>query len=190
MIRPATDTKRLKTIFYQVFKSRDPFSPAGWEKFPIRVLLYETDLYALEPGQFQALVEAAHENGEEKFFISMLEAEPEARNWEGNEFIHWECERPTVEEYQSLELFLENAIYSENGTWGVLLSHECHGLLVCNQEFWGVFRSHYPNWEKDLESFVHYWRGLEKERGTDIEWLQSFLDHLSPKPSLNQTVQD
>jgi hypothetical protein len=190
MIRPVTNTQRLKNIFYQVFNSRDPFSPVAQEMFPIRVILFPTIVHHLEPRQFQALLEAARKTGDEKFYISMLEFEPEERNWDGSEFTHWECERPTIEEYRSSELYLDNAMYSENGTWGVITSHECHGLLICQQPFWDVFQSYYPDWENDATNFVNFWRSLERERGVDIGWLQPFLDHLFPKPTLNQTAQD
>ena len=186
MIRPTTDTERLREAFYRVFKSRDPFSPAGRNEFPVRVVLYETDMYGLEEKQFAALMGAIHECGEREFFISMVETEADPfrlDTWNKGEHAHWVCEEPvTFEEYVKLNLFIENAIYSSSGAWGVLLSHELHALLVCQQSFWEAFAKRYPNWKQDLEQFVELWRYHEKERGIDVSWLGPLIAYLIPVP--------
>lgn len=180
MIKQTNDTARLREAFYRVFRSRDPFSAAGHEELPVRVVLYPTYGYYLETQQFQALIGALHDCGEREFFISMVEAEPEPRNWDSKEFTHWVCEKPTLEEYMSIGVFIENALYSPSGSWGILLSHEDHALLVCQPSFWDAFQSRYPNWRQDLEQFIELWRFHEKERDVDVGWLEPLLDHLTP----------
>lgn len=182
MIKHTSATGELRKAFYRVFKSRNAFSAAGREEFPVRVVLYPTYGYYLEANQFRALVSALHEYDEEKFFISMIEAEPEPRNW-GQEFTHWECENPTLDEYMNLELFLENSIYSSSGSWGILVSHEDHALLVCQHPFWSIFEKYYPAWKQDLEQFNERWQRLKMEKGIDVEWLKPLLSHLKSTPT-------
>lgn len=180
MIEPTTNTKRLREAFYRIFKSRDPFEPTSQEAFPLRVVLYPTDVYYLTGEQFGALMGALHDCGEREFFVSMVESEPEARNWNTDENRHWVCKEPSFDEYMNIELFLENAIYSSSGSWGILISHEHHALLVCHSSFWKAFQKRYPNWEQDQIEFINNWYTNEKETGCDIGWLNPFLAHLKP----------
>lgn len=186
MIKSANDLERLRKAFYCVFHSRNPFSPAGGEELMTKTILYETDLYYLNFEQFQALIGAVRASGEQEFFISMVETEADPfslNTWNENESAHWICEEPVrFEEYRGLNLFIENAIYSSNGTWGFLLSHEFHALLVCQPQFWDAFRAQYPNWQRDLKDFAENWRHFERERGVATKWLQPLLDHLTLKP--------
>lgn len=185
MIKPATDIERLREVFYRVFKSRDPFSPAGREEFPVRVMLYPTYGYYLETEQFRALIGAVHESGEREFFISLVEAETDPfsfQSWGPGWDSHWVCQEPTLEEYMKTILPVENAIYSSSGSWGILVSHEDHALLVCHPTFWDAFQRLYPNWRQDLEQFIELWHYHERERGIDVGWLKPFLDHLVPAP--------
>lgn len=185
MIKPATDIRQLREAFYKVFKSQSPFTPAGQEEFHVRMVLYPTNVYYLKVKQFQALMGAVYESGEREFFISLVETETDpfsSQSWNTEWYSHWMCEAPTFEEYMNVDLPIENAIYSVNGSWGVLVSHECHALLVCKPSFWDAFQSQYPDWRQDKEQFIELWHFHEKERGVDISWLQPLLTHLTPSP--------
>jgi hypothetical protein len=179
MISTAIDIARLREVFFRIFNSRNPFEPAGQEDFAVRAILFPTDVYYLDSSQFQALMGAMRDCGENFFFLSMVESEPDSRNWAVDESIHWLCEEPTYEEYRNVDIYIENALYSSDGKWGILISHEQHALLVCYPSFWDAFRSQYPSWENDKDKFIESWHLNEKETGCNIEWLNPFLAHLT-----------
>lgn len=176
MIKRATDIKELRQAFYSVFKSRDPFEPAWQVDLPIKIVLFPTDSYHLTFGQFQALIGALLSCGERKFFISEIEGESDPFDTG----YHWVCEEPNFTEYTNLTVGIENSIYSLSCSWGILLSQELHALLVCDYSFWNAFQKQYPNWGQDREEFIKYWSDNEKAYGSDISWLQDFLDSLRP----------
>src|SRR6266576_3995763 len=129
MIRSLDNIDQAKAAFRMLFSSTDPFEPAGRAELPVRVVLFPTDSYHLDREQFEALIAAMRNSHESRFFLSELESsdpfDPNA-HWKRE---HWECTNPTFDEYSSLMIGVDNALYSENGSWGVLLSHELHGLL-------------------------------------------------------------
>lgn len=179
MIRILENIDRPKAAFQKLFLSTDPFEPAGRTELSVRVVLFPTDNYHLEREQFEALILAARNNHESSFFVSEMESsdpfDPNAR-WKRK---HWECTDPIFEEYTSLPLGIDNALYSESGSWGVLLSHELHGLLVCNEQFWQVFKNNYSKHGNDFKEFIEYWDRLRTESGTDPKWLDTFVAHLT-----------
>jgi hypothetical protein len=63
-------------------------------------------------------------------------------------------------------------------TWGILISHEDHALVVSDDRFWGGFSRAYPTWGDDREQFVATWREYGRS-GVDVAWLGPFLDHLT-----------
>lgn len=187
MIKSVSDITPLRKAFYQVFASRSPFDPAGRDEFPVRALIYPTWGYYLEAEQFQALMGALGNCGEAEFYISMVEYEPENRVWNAGEDNHWLCLNPSFEEYMQLDLFIENGLYSVNGSWGLLLSHEDHALFVCRDELWQSFERNYPEWRKDYAEFVDYWKAVEN-RGVDVKWLHPFLAHLTKAPAVEPGI--
>ena len=183
MIKILEDSNRARLAFHKVFSSTNPFEPAGRVDIPVRAVLFPTDSYHLDHTQFEALTSAAQTA---RFFISEMESidpfDPHAP-WKRK---HWECTNLTFEEYSSLVIGVDNALYSENGSWGILLSHELHALLVCDEPFWQVFKDQYPNLEQNFEEFIEYWRGIREDVGTETQWLTPFVSHLTTGYSANR----
>jgi hypothetical protein len=179
MIKNLDNINRARLAFNQLFSSTSPFEPAGRIELPVRVVLFPTDSYHLDNGQFKALISAIQRKSERSFFISEVESEdpfdPNAQ-WKRQ---HWECTNPTFDEYASLIIGVDNALYSENGSWGVLISHELHALLVCDEQFWQVFKVRYSDSENDFAEFIEYWHRIREEAGTDTKWLPTFVAHLT-----------
>ena len=187
MIEPVTDAAPRRKAFYQVFNSRSPVQPAGRDEFPVRALLYPTDCRFLEGVQFRALMGALEDCGEREFYLSMVEFQPERRVWGGGENNHWLCRNPTFDEYEQTDVYIENALYSVNGSWGVLLSHEDHALVVCHEALWQSLERRYPDWRKGYDEFIDYWKEVES-RGVNVDWINPFLSHLTRPPAIESNV--
>jgi hypothetical protein len=179
MIKRVTDTRLLSQAFDHIFKTLDPFTQAAQPDVPVRRVLYPTFGYHLDANQYEALTGALFDCGEQEFFISIVEYELKY-NGPFTAGDHWICESPSYTEYTNLPLVLENALYSINGLWGILVSHENHALMACHTSFWDVFQKYYPDWEQDQKRFVEYWKYNQNAYGSDISWLQDFLDSLTP----------
>jgi hypothetical protein len=180
MIQPFDDIGLMKECFYRVFKSHDPFEPAGRDDMPIKTVLFMTDSYHLEQRQFYALANTLRDCGESDFFVTETEGVADPFGSPNSKRGSWHCVSPSFAEYTQIPTGIENAVYSKDGSWGILLSHELHGLLVCRHQFWDTFQKWYPLWKYDVKEFIEFWRANEKENSVEHKWLGPFLTHLSP----------
>jgi hypothetical protein len=180
MIEESDNFAELRQCFNRVFISRSPWEPAGVATLPCRAVLYPTDGYQLTKEQYHAVRSAMGIVNDRTFALSPVEAEPEARNWHAAEdFLrHYVGTDAPYGEYVRHSYPIENAIYSTTGTWGILLSHEYHGLLVCNRPFWNAFSATYPQYRADLREFLSKW-SEHRCAGIDTAWLDPFVQHLT-----------
>lgn len=179
MITIAKDKTKLKNAFHKIFDSYDPFDPLDTNRFSIRAVIYPTDGYFLSKLQFHSLSKTLDVFGESTIIVSEVESHPY------DPFIkdrHWVLSDLDYQEYDSLPLAVENAIYSESGNWGFLVSHEDHAILVCNNKFEEVYQKYYQSLKKDLKEFIKYW-GEVKSQGTETSWLPKLVDTLTIKQS-------
>lgn len=169
------DRSWLEKVLKKTFINYDPYRPVVSENLSVKAVIFPTDSYHLEEAQFNALLAAVETRGDQRFYISEIECKP-------NPFLdrcdHWVCQRPTFEDYTRLPIGVWNAIYSPDGSWGLLLSDELHALLACDQSFWNEFSEHYPYSERDRAEFLKYWERYQKE-DTYTDWLQRFLNLLN-----------
>ena len=156
----------------EVFTGMDPF---GWPFAPwVRAggVLYPTDGLHLTRGQYKALAAALVSTGESGFFLSVVESEGlgfQSRSWG-----HWWCEQMSYEEYRDLHLTLENAIYSKDGGWGILISHEMHAVEGGRAEFLGAFTAAYATWTEDLHALRAEWTN-----NPNSDWMRSLPEFVN-----------
>lgn len=156
-----------------LFVSNDAFSWPFQRQFQRGRLFFPTYGMTLTAVQFECLAEAAKEIGDESFFISLVEAE-------GFDFLednsrHWKCVTPIFDDYDQLNLNLENTIYSTQGKWGVLISHESHALVSGTEEFLHALDGAYQNWEVDWNALNLHWKG-----NVNSGWIVNLRKNLEP----------
>ncbi len=159
--------------FQKIFKNSDPFSNVYNPTVSSKLLLFKTDGYFLTELQFSALKEAIKTYEESEIYISITEHEFEDFNSSDHWIINIDV---SYEEYIQMPIYLENAIYSKGGKWGVIISHEDHALVGGDNGFIEKFKSIYLNYSKDIEDFKLYWKNCAKKYSADIGWLKSFLE--------------
>jgi hypothetical protein len=164
----------LEESLKKVFPVYDPFRPEVADGLLVRTLLFPTDMYHLDEFQFRALRTAIEATQEQNFYISEIEWQPDTFQ-RGS---HWLCSEPTFEQYIKLPIGVENALYSPDGRWGILLSHELHGFMACDRAFFDAFTQNYPQVKDDIEQFREYWRDREQQ-GMTVDWLDQLYRTLS-----------
>lgn len=172
-VRKTTNLSAIRSAWEQVFCSNDPFGWPFQPRFALGRLFYPTDGYHLTEQQFLALGEALDQTGETGFFVSVVESEGLSfldRSWG-----HWVCESPSYEEYLQLPLTLENAIYSTEGRWGVLISHEMHAVIAGSTEFMAALTGQYREWASDLRLLQENWSG-----NRNADWLELVMGRVTP----------
>ena len=154
-----------------VFRSTDPF---GWPFTPslqFGRVIFPTDGCQLFRAQFDGLAQVARLHGETHCYLAVVEGH---ESIEGNEneqvFV---VDFSDYESYSKLHLTLENALYSMRGTWGLLISHEMHGVLGGNETFISELDEVQMSTEFEWISFLNQWRD---ERHN--EWISELRSHV------------
>jgi hypothetical protein len=165
----------LRKTFYSIFKTNDPFSEMFCDSVKDRLLICPVQGYHLQENQLRAISHAAYAVGDEKLYISEVEGEPDCFSHSG----HWECTFPLkLNEYEQLPVYLENALYSPNGKWGLLISHEEHAVIGGTELFINTFKKEFTDWEDGLDNFKELWEYNQKHYNSNIDWLPKFLSHI------------
>ena len=168
-----TDLSAIRSAWHRVFSTNDAFAWPFRETVEVGRVFYPTDGCHLTREQYSALVSAIRSVGETGFLLSVVESE-------GLTFLesserHWSCDLPPYEEYSELHLALENALYSKDGCWGVLISHEMHALIGGTQAFMTALGDHYQGWANDLRELREAWSG-----NANANWLESTIGRMAP----------
>lgn len=169
-IRETTDLSSIRTAWERVFRSNDPFDWPFQPQFPVGRIFYPTDGYHLTERQFLAVSRACRRTGESGFIVSVVESEEPS--FLDREWGHWACETPSYDEYTALPLALENAIYSTEGRWGVLISHEMHALVAGATDFMASLDREYRGWSDDLHLLRQAWA-----ENPNAGWLEPTVSH-------------
>ncbi|NMH68003.1 hypothetical protein HF072_04340 [Bacillus sp. RO3] len=178
-IQKADNMSRLKEVFQSIFQKSDPFGNPFQESLTEKVLIFPTNGYDLHENQFQALMNTIEQVGQGTFCVSESEGDSFNLSHDFHSDLapqHWAAgSTMTYEDYQSIPLVVENALYSLQGQWGLQVSHEDHAVLAGDLLFIDTFKKAYPEWEEDQEKFLQFWKGVEKEFSTDVGWVDEFL---------------
>ena len=175
ILNGADKTNSAQAAFKQVFKSNNPFNEMFTENISDKLLICPTEGYFLSKMQFESLLKTIIDVGDTVAYVSITETETmfsgDSDNWQMDTSL-------TYEEYSNAEIYLENAIYSSKGDWGILISHEDHAAVGGNSQFINTFKSHYQSWESDISHFRDLWTYNQKKYKANLGWISGFKMHL------------
>jgi len=172
-VNESHDTSAIRSSWERIFSTNNPFGWPFCAKFDFCRIFYPTQGYHLSRNQYSVVIDVLDAIGENRFLISIVESDGLSfldRNWG-----HWLCTRPSFEEYLDIPLTLENALYSESGRWGVLISHEDHALIGGDESFMRALGERYVRWADDLWKLRDAW-----SNNPNAEWLESLIDRTRP----------
>ncbi len=158
--------------YNKIFKNKDPFDDCFRDEIDSKILLFPTDGYILRRRQFESLIKTMNILGEKDMYISQTE-------WMIFENAEHYLTNVNVSymDYKKMPIFLENAIYSKEGKWGIIISHEDHALLGGSKEFINNYLYFYGNLENDIKKFSEYWRECKQNYpNIDDKWVNKILN--------------
>ncbi len=168
-----TDLPAIRSAWRRVFKTNDAFTWPFGQEFEVGRVFYPTDGCHLTIEQYSAVLGAIQRVGERTFFLSVVESEELA--FLDREWGHWSCSIPSYQEYCDRHLTLENALYSKDGRWGVLISHEMHAVIGGTKAFMTALDDHYQGWADDIRMLRDAWSD-----NANATWLEPTLRRMAP----------
>lgn len=168
--------RETKPLYEHVFTTGNPFESPFTSAIESRMILFPVH-YMMETSLARAITKASAQLNENSFYLSVLER-PAAE--EPDRPYHWHIAFAELEQYRSLgyPFVLENAVYSERGTWGLMFSHERHAVLGGPSEFVQVVAQELPKLTDQVENFIATWKKNQKRLGSNVEWLPGLLRHV------------
>ena len=160
--------------WHQVFCSENPF---GWPFCPAindGRILFPTDGCHLSREQFDILAQVVARSGETHCYLAVVEGSTDSGVTLHDEI--FALDFVDYDGYARLHLTLENAIYSVNGTWGLLLSHEMHAVLGGSPDFVTAFNQFDGSSVEQWQYFEKQWSGAEHAK-----WLAEIAPHVNKK---------
>lgn len=171
-----------------VFHADDPFDEPFAREVERRMILFPV-YYELEPPLLDALATAALQQGDSEFFLSVLERPAEK---DQDRPYHWCVSTSGLDGYRTLgyPFVLENAVYSPEGKWGIMVSHENHALLGGTASFVDNVRSLVPNIDDQVFDFLAAWEQNKLQLGSSTDWLPNLVKHVYGTKAGEQILAD
>jgi hypothetical protein len=170
--------KEFKTVaekaFLKVFAGTNPYDEPFQPNVTPRLLLYPFRWYLGDPW-LTPLVENMEILGEEGFFVSALSRPSEEENIQS---YHWYIPLSEAGKYGSVVYSQENAIYSTNGTWGIICSDEDHAIIGGPDLLIFNIQKAVTDMDFRIQQFIEMWKGYYQTNGIDIQWLFAMFSHI------------
>ena len=172
-------------ILRQVFVNDDPFEFPFSPNIQGRRIIFPHQ-GKIERPLIEAIVNAASNLGDTGCYFTQLWPSPDRVNHcyiSLSEFLDTYSAPPGSPKLISLqtnmEILSENVLYSAQGTWGVMLSHEYHGMLGGPPEFIEEIRRDIPDLDQQVYLFLNRFQSF-KAAGMKLtlEWLPGLLTHV------------
>ncbi len=181
-------------ILRRIFSNDDPFEQPFTPNVPARKIIYEY-FYQIEPPLIEAIVAAASSVEDKGFYFSALWR---LKDKVTEEPYHWYIPFSEISTYiaGSDEVFgaalhVENVLYSPQGKWGVMMSHEHHGLLGGSQEFMAEVCRLVPNLEQQVFGFLEYWQYWKNQPNSiRADWLPELLTQVYGQETAKKMLQE
>ncbi len=160
----------LQTLFQSLDSYGQPFQPTVRQ----RRIIYEY-WYAMEEPFFTIMRDSATLLGEQGFYMTILGPPPEEQRIQPYHYYFNFSEQAA---YDKAASSLENVIFSERGSWGLICSDEHFGLLGGMPLFMDYVDATYDHADEQLTAFIDAWRYNQQHYASDITWLPALLDHM------------
>lgn len=170
--------KRAKANFDKVFTGDDAYGEPFHKEIKERQLLfpYRYQLKWEEYGPWvDPIIKTLRDFGEKGFFVSAINR-PKVADQKSP--YHFYVPIDEILLYGRKIYDQENAVYSENGLWGIICSDEDHALIGGPRRLIDNLLSFVPNINDRLDDFINYWKYYEEKNQVDISWLPKVLGHI------------
>ncbi|MEL4896597.1 hypothetical protein [Crocosphaera sp. Alani8] len=159
---------------------RNPFSPNITE----RLILFRCEPY-LEFNLIEGLITAASYLGDTHCYLRnfSLLIDPETKIIEPQNYYMSLSEFYEEQVGAGLNIdfsfWIDYIIYSPQGTWGLMISHESHGMLGGSPQFINKIREFVPNLDNQIQLFLQKFQSIKRHiPGARLEWLPGLLTHV------------
>ncbi len=121
----------MEKVFIGKETYKDPFS----KDIAVKKIIWDI-AYEIQDPLLSALIAVSKERQHNGFFVTVLDGySPDSEAYLKHKFqYHWYVPFSDIHQYRNLVGPLENAVYAEDGSWGVMISYGWHSFLGCDED--------------------------------------------------------
>lgn len=166
--------KNIAHIYWSIFASEDPFGAPFQQRINKRLLLYKIRYGLTESDPWLIpMIKSIKTLGEKGFYVSLLGVAEEG------EPAHWYVPLDEAHLYIDVVFPVQNAIYSVNGTWGVICSDEDHAVLGGPEVMSRIIQESVTDWEPRIRLFLQDWKRYHQQNDKIIlDWIPRLFTHV------------
>lgn len=172
-------------VLKRIFVNDDPYDTPFAPDVESRLILFRYE-YEMEQPLLDAVINTASKSGDDGFYVSI---QGYSKATEPNQPYHWYVAFSEIAAYQSRVEPVTTMIYSPNGLWGILGSHESHGLMGGSKSFIEAVKLRIPDIDQQVFAFIETWKNYAKDYGTNIGWLPQLLTHVYGIQRVTELIQ-
>lgn len=159
----------------RLFVNADPYDAPFATHVRVRRILFPYD-YEMEAPLLDSIINYATKHGDDGFYYSIL---GDSMNANKLPIIRtWLVPFMDLPAYQAMTEPLANVIYSPTGLWGIMGSHESHGLLGGHADLAECLTQQNLDFEQQIATFIENWKHYQTDYGANIQWLVPLLQHV------------
>jgi hypothetical protein len=176
----------------KLFANDDPFDSPFIPEVMSRKIIFDYH-YLLEPPLTDAITSAGLKSGDEGCYISSL-WRPGPEYGEPKKPYHWYLPWSEFELYHEGYLdniYGEHVLYSPQGKWGVMISHEHYGLLGGTVDFVEEVSRNFPELDQQVYKFLEYFHDFKAnyEQAT-LGWIPGVLSNVYGDEKTSSILQE
>ena len=198
---------RVEPIELKIFVSADPFGEPFSDSLSCKMILYPIP-HKFSEEQIEAIGAAARVVGDDGFYFSFTEVPSE---WLEEGLGNWFIPLQDLSAYTRLDPAWEHILYSPQGKWGIIVSHEFHAVVGGSARFLGTLTARFPPVQpfqevhpplyevheprspipakQQVYEFLRDWKE-RKEQGAKMPWLLRLLTHVYGSERARRLLQD
>jgi len=202
LVTDAQYEKEVEPILRKVFVNDYPVGNPFSCNMAARKLLYRCETF-LEESLLKALIEAASSVGDSGCYLSQLWIFNDDRNHcyiPLDELLEAYNDSPdnkkAIDIQLNINMFSEYVLYSSQGKWGLMVSHEHYGILGSSSEFMEKIKSILPDIDLQVDEFLKYiwllkdYHVSRKLGGLRLKWLPELLNHIYGEETAKKMLEE
>lgn len=178
--------QKIEPILRKVFVNNDPFDTPFSPNIISKMILYPCEI-DLDHSLLNAIIKAASREGDSGCYLSQL--------WQFGDNYYYHCYIPlpelinfytqplegerSIKAQLRIQMNPEYVLFSEHGTWGLMVSHEYHGLLGGSIKFMKTICEELTSLGEQVYNWLNLLRWFQKQSSnTTLDWLPGLLAHV------------
>ncbi|WP_107669627.1 hypothetical protein [Cyanothece sp. BG0011] len=186
--------KEAEPILKKIFIDDDPFGKCVNSSIEESLIVFPCRSY-IEPHLIEGIIKVAYKLKEKNCYLTNIFRYDDTPNHYyislselSEEYLRSSSNISSNEVTLKIDDWIEYVIYSEKGTWGLMISHERHGILAGSSQFINIIRQSVSDLDNQVHLFLDKIESLRFSPNATLEWVPELLYHIYNKEKAQEML--